>query len=62
MTRRSLAHPGHASRGTMPHGALTDQGGFPLMVSAFEGNKAVWGSKTMLPVLTWASRRRSHTL
>jgi transposase len=28
---------------------LTDQGGLPLMVSAFEGNKA--GAKTMLPVI-----------
>jgi Transposase DDE domain len=31
-------------------GLLTDQGGFPLMVSAFEGNKAE--TKTMLPVIT----------
>ena len=30
-------------------GLLTDQGGFPLMVSAFEGNKAE--TKTMLPVI-----------
>jgi hypothetical protein len=30
-------------------GLLTDQGGFPLMVSAFEGNKAE--TKTMLPVV-----------
>jgi hypothetical protein len=30
-------------------GLLTDQHGFPLMVSAFEGNKA--GTKTMLPVI-----------
>jgi Transposase DDE domain len=30
-------------------GLLTDQSGFPLMVSAFEGNKAE--TKTMLPVL-----------
>ena len=30
-------------------GLLTDQRGFPLMVSAFEGNKA--GTKTMLPVI-----------
>jgi hypothetical protein len=30
-------------------GLLTDQGGFPLMVSAFEGNKAE--IKTMLPVI-----------
>jgi hypothetical protein len=30
-------------------GLLTDQAGFPLMVSAFEGNKAE--SKTMLPVI-----------
>jgi hypothetical protein len=31
-------------------GLLTDQHGFPLMVSAFEGNKAE--TKTMLPVIT----------
>ena len=31
-------------------GLLTDAAGFPLMVRAFEGNKAV--SKTMLPVIT----------
>ena len=30
-------------------GLLTDQDGFPLMVSAFEGNKAE--TKTMLPVI-----------
>jgi Transposase DDE domain len=30
-------------------GLLTDQGGFPLMVSAFEGNRAE--TKTMLPVI-----------
>src|SRR5215472_9696649 len=30
-------------------GLLTDSGGFPLMVSAFEGNKAE--TKTMLPVI-----------
>jgi transposase len=30
-------------------GLLTDQGGFPLMVSAFKGNKAE--TKTMLPVI-----------
>ena len=30
-------------------GLLTDQGGFPLMVNAFEGNMA--GTKTMLPVI-----------
>jgi hypothetical protein len=30
-------------------GLLTDASGFPLMVSAFEGNKA--GTKTMLPVI-----------
>jgi hypothetical protein len=30
-------------------GLLTGQDGFPLMVSAFEGNKA--GTKTMLPVI-----------
>jgi DDE family transposase len=30
-------------------GLLTDQGGFPLMVSAFEGNKAE--TKTLLPVI-----------
>jgi hypothetical protein len=30
-------------------GLLTDQAGFPLMVSAFEGNKAE--TKTMLPVI-----------
>jgi hypothetical protein len=30
-------------------GLLTDEGGFPLMVSAFEGNKAE--TKTMLPVI-----------
>jgi len=30
-------------------GLLTDQGGFPLMVSAFEGNKAE--TKTILPVI-----------
>jgi hypothetical protein len=30
-------------------GLLTDQGGFPLMVSAFEGNKAE--TRTMLPVI-----------
>jgi hypothetical protein len=32
----------------IPIGLLTDQAGFPLMVEAFEGNKA----KTMLPVIT----------
>src|SRR5262249_61194970 len=30
-------------------GLLTDQSGFPLMVSAFEGNRAE--TKTMLPVI-----------
>ena len=30
-------------------GLLTDQGGFPLIVSAFQGNKAE--TKTMLPVI-----------
>jgi hypothetical protein len=39
-------------------GLLTDQSGFPLMVSAFEGNKAE--TKTMLPVIE--SFMRAHQL
>jgi hypothetical protein len=40
-------------------GLLADQSGFPLMVSAFEGNKAE--TKTMLPVIqAFMTRNRSR--
>ena len=41
--------PRGRSRHHPPPGLLTGQDGFPLMVSAFEGNKAE--TKTMLPVI-----------